>query len=360
MNAAAPHAVPAGPDWRLYTGSQSPHDGITRLPAPPPWRPFRVSEVARERTFPTTEEDDKQLPAPMQQRGRTFQAKAETVELVNAALYLRRPLLVTGKPGSGKSSLIDAVCWELRLGEPLRWAVTSRSTVREALYVYDAVGRLQEIQRRVLAKQDVADVPIADFLRLGALGTALLPTDRPRGLLVDEIDKADLDLPNDLLNLLEEGEFEIPELARLAGGAGAGQDAGCVPVRLHRGGPADTYPVSGGVVRMKQFPFVVFTSNGEREFPPAFLRRCLRLDMPDPATDATLLTQIVQAHLAEIVGDPLAAEVQQRIDAFIEQGVREPLATDQLLNAVFLLTGRAGMAEADKAEIARRITRALA
>jgi MoxR-like ATPase len=293
----------------------------------------------------------------MQQRGRTFQSGAETIDLVNAALYLRRPLLVTGKPGSGKSSLIDAVCWELRLGEPLKWAVTSRSTVREALYAYDAVGRLQELQRRQLAGESTDDLPIADFLRLGPLGTALLPTDRPRGLLIDEIDKADLDLPNDLLNILEDGEFEIPELARLANRAGGARP---VPVRLHRGAADDSCPVSGGVVRMKQFPFVVFSSNGEREFPPAFLRRCLRLDMPDPATDGALLRDIVKAHLKDLAGDPLAPEVQQRIDDFVLQAAKEPLATDQLLNAVFLLTGRQGMAEAEKAEIARRITRALA
>ena len=87
--------------------------------------------------------------------------------MVNAALYLRRPLLVTGAPGSGKSSLIDAVAYELRMGAPLRWSVTSRSTLRDALYSYDAVGRLQQ--------KPGVDAPIGDFITLGSLGTALLP-----------------------------------------------------------------------------------------------------------------------------------------------------------------------------------------
>lgn len=350
-------------DWRIFLGNRKPHSLIDSLPEPPPWRPFRVREVARERTIPAAD----QLPPATQQRGRTFQSTPEVQDLVNAALYLRRPLLVTGRPGSGKSSLVDAVAYELGLGEPLRWAVTSRSTLRDALYVYDAVGRLQEQQRRRTAGAAPAptpigaeathppELPITQFLRLGPLGTALLPTDRPRALLVDEIDKADLDLPNDLLNVLEEGEFEIPELARL-GGAAAAQP---VEVPVHRGGPGDTYPVAGGVVRMKQFPFVVFTSNGEREFPPAFVRRCLRLDMPDPCADEDRLTAIVEAHLAEYLEEPTLALVKERIHEFVLRAQKELLATDQLLNAVFLVVGRHGVPEEEKNALIRRVTHAL-
>ena len=338
-------------DWRLFLGTRVPHDGITRLPDPPPWRPYRSGPVATDRTIPA----DDQLPPAMQQRGRTFQATPEIVEMVNAALYLRRPLLVTGNPGTGKSSLVDAVAWELRLGEPLRWSITSRSTLRDGLYTYDAVGRLHATQQALTereAGQPVPDeLPMSQFLRLGPLGTALLPTQVPRALLIDEIDKADLDLPNDLLNVLEEGEFEIPELAR--------QKQATVPVRVHGGGPGDTYPVTGGRVQARQFPLVVFTSNGEREFPPAFLRRCLRLQMPDPCQDVDRLTQVVQAHLAEYFQGELAAEVQQRIADFAQRAATERLATDQLLNAVLLVVGRAGLPAEQKDALVKRVTQPL-
>ncbi|WP_043458595.1 AAA family ATPase [Azohydromonas australica] len=338
-------------DWKIFLGNRAPHDGIMQLDPPPPWRPFRVDDVARERVIPAP---DKLSPT-VQQRGSTFQCPPQALDIVNAALYLRRPILVTGKPGSGKSSLIDAVAYELKLGEPLRWAVTSRSTLKEALYVYDAVGRLQEQQREKTLDHNIADgLPIAEFLRLGPLGTALLPTDRPRALLIDEIDKADLDLPNDLLNILEEGEFEIPELARLR------DKTKIVEVRIHRGTDGETYPVPDGTVRMKQFPFVVFTSNGERDFPPAFLRRCLRLDMPDPCADVDRLTAIVQAHLSQYFTEPaFQASVKQRIDEFIERAAKETLATDQLLNAIFLVIGKHGVLEEEQNALVRAVTRAL-
>jgi MoxR-like ATPase len=110
-------------DWRLYRGAPEPHDGICRLPEPPPWRDFR----AREDT-----------------RGSTFRAGPREVEVVNAALCLRRPLLVTGPPGSGKSSLAYAVAWELQLGPVLRWSINSRSALADGLYRYDALARLRD------------------------------------------------------------------------------------------------------------------------------------------------------------------------------------------------------------------------
>ena len=119
--------------------------------------------------------------------------------------------MLTGRPGSGKSMLIESVANELSFGRVVRWHVTSSSTLKEALYRYDAVGRLQELQLSEQAPD------ITDYLILGPLGTALLPTRTPRALLIDEIDKADIDLPNDMLNVFERGEFEIPELARVGG-----------------------------------------------------------------------------------------------------------------------------------------------
>jgi hypothetical protein len=133
----------------------------------------------------------------------------------NAALYLRRPLLLTGSPGAGKSTLAHAVAYELGLGRVLHWPIVSRSTLQDGLYRYDAIARLQDNQ--IAAHSGTAPPGgIGSYIRLGPLGTALLPTAKPRVLLIDELDKSDIDLPNDLLNVMEEGEYGIPELERLA------------------------------------------------------------------------------------------------------------------------------------------------
>jgi MoxR-like ATPase len=190
--------------------------------------------------------------------------------------------------------------------------------LQEALYRYDAVGRLY-------ARNLEGETPaIEDYLQLGPLGTALLPTEHPRALLIDEIDKSDVDLPNDLLNVFERGEFEIPELARL----GVRRE---VEIREHES--RETFPIVDGKVACYEFPFVVLTSNGEREFPPAFLRRCIRLVMPDPSAEH--LAKIVAAHL----GTDVATASQSLIVDFADRAKRtRSLATDQLMNAIFLVT----------------------
>lgn len=173
---------------------------------------------------------------------------------------------------------------------------------------------------------------IAKFLQFGPLGTALLPgTDRPRALLIDEIDKSDLDLPSDLLDVLERGQYEIPELVR--------HTREKVKVKRWRGNGQDSahdlasYPVVRGQVSCDRFPFIVMTSNGEREFPAPFLRRCIRYDMP-PLTSG-LLRAAVEAHLEQAVTD----EAQALIEAFVTRiAVGEALAVDQLLNAIKLIT----------------------
>jgi MoxR-like ATPase len=239
------------------------------------------------------------------------------VDVVNAALHLRRPLLVTGRPGSGKSSLIESVAAELGLGRVLRWHVTSSSTLRDALYRYDALGRLQEYQMTSQPPD------ISSYLRLGPLGTALLPTNTPRALLVDEIDKSDVDLPSDLLTVFERGEFDIPELARL------GRDT----VEVREDGGDERFPISHGTVACREFPFVVLTSNGERDFPPAFLRRCVQFRMPDP--DLGLLRRIVAAHLGEDIAERAETLVRDFAD---RTAANHAQATDQLLNAIFVVT----------------------
>ncbi|WP_229904935.1 AAA family ATPase [Lentzea cavernae] len=127
--------------------------------------------------------------------------------MVNSSIHLRRPLLVTGAPGTGKSSLAYLIARELGLGPVLRWPVSSRTTLSQGLFLYDAIARVQ-------AAAHEGEPDIGEFIHLGPLGTALLAADLPRVLLIDELDKGDIDLPNDLLNVFEEGEYEIPELVR--------------------------------------------------------------------------------------------------------------------------------------------------
>jgi MoxR-like ATPase len=301
--------------WGIYQGTREPHDQPAPLPPPPPWRAFDGGPVV---PLPAGEDNAVGRRLGVHDKTTAYRASDEVVRKVNAALYLRRALLITGKPGTGKSTLAYDVAQELRLGPVLTWSITSRSTLQEGLYHYDAIGRLQEASLRERQGDQTSTERAPDigrYLRLGPLGTALLPRARPRVLLIDELDKSDIDLPNDLLHTFEEGEFEIAELLGVMTADGAEQ-----------------MPVERGRIRCRAFPLVLITSNGEREFPPAFLRRCVRLDIKPP--DRNQLVSIVAAHL----GPDAVAASTPLIEAFLDARERGDLATDQLLNAIYLAT----------------------
>ena len=293
--------------WELFTG-----DGIPQRARPeeaawkqiPPLRPWRQRAAGG---------------APV------FDMPDGLADAVNAALHLRRPLLLSGGPGSGKSTLVDLIAAELELGTVLRWHITSKSTLTEGLYEYDALGRLHATQTTD-QQASASSVTLENFVTLGPLGTALAAK-QVRALLIDEIDKSDLDLPGDLLNVMENGEFLIPVLARAKSGR---------PFRVRGadGGDAGYEVDEDGVLRREHFPVIVFTSNGERAFSPPFLRRCVRFEMPAPGKDR--LARIVAAHL----GDAAASHESDAITAFAERlGRHDPLAINQILEFVSLVTG---------------------
>ena len=340
-------------DLRIYRGLTLSADSLPtpeerqkhldRVPPPPPWRSFSLSaeEWVTEKAKNVNSQESLQSQDKIDPRALGFVVEPKAAELVNAALCLRRPLLIEGNPGAGKTSLAYAVARELGLPGPYRWSIVSRTTLKEGLYAYDAIGRLQEasLQRQKAGEGgEFIEPQVGNYLRLGPMGMAFHQSrpGRPAVLLIDEIDKSDIDMPNDLLHIFEEGFFEIPELARLQSQSSQSEDV--LPYRGQRDESGEKIKIKKGCVSCQEFPLVFMTSNEARDFPPAFLRRCLRLSLDQPNTEDgfyQILEKRFDADLLKSLDESAKELIRKFLSRIQEKDAK--LATDQLLNAVYLL-----------------------
>ncbi len=215
---------------------------------------------------------------------------------VNAAVVLQRPLLVKGEPGTGKTELARQVAQALGM-ELIEWHVKSTTKAQQGLYEYDAVSRLRDSQ---LGEARVHDV--ANYIRRGKLWQAFTAPERVV-LLIDEIDKADIEFPNDLLQELDRMEFHVYE--------------------------------TNETVRALHRPVVIITSNNEKELPDAFLRRCFFhfIRFPDPET----LAQIVRVHFPGIKEALLATALSQFFELRETPGLKKKPSTSEVLDWLKLL-----------------------
>lgn len=215
---------------------------------------------------------------------------------VNAAVTLERPLLVKGEPGTGKTELARQVSASLDL-PMIEWNIKSTTRAQQGLYEYDAVSRLRDSQ---LGDERVHDV--ANYIRKGKLWDAF-EADQKVVLLIDEIDKADIEFPNDLLQELDKMEFFVYE--------------------------------TGETIRARHRPIVIITSNNEKELPDAFLRRCFFHYIRFPEMET--LRQIVEVHFPGIKDALLTTALTQFYEIRDQAGLKKKPSTSEVLDWLKLL-----------------------
>jgi MoxR-like ATPase len=225
-----------------------------------------------------------------------YVAEKDLTVAVNAAIRLERPLLVKGEPGTGKTELAVQIASALGL-ELIEWSVKSTTKAQQGLYEYDAVSRLRDSQ---LGDERVNDV--ANYIRRGKLWEAFA-ADKKTVLLIDEIDKADIEFPNDLLQELDRMEFFVYE--------------------------------TGETIRARQRPIVIITSNNEKELPDAFLRRCFfhYIRFPDMET----LQRIVDVHYPGIKQTLVREALTQFYEIRETAGLKKKPSTSEALDWIRLL-----------------------
>ena len=223
-------------------------------------------------------------------------ATDELIEAVNASITLEKPLLIKGEPGTGKTKLAEeiALMFDTKL---IKWNIKSTTKAHQGLYEYDAVSRLRDSQ---LGNDKVNDV--ANYIKKGVLWNSFLSKKRPV-LLIDEIDKADIEFPNDLLQELDTMEFFVYE--------------------------------TGEFIKAKQRPIVIITSNNEKDLPDAFLRRCFfhYINFPDVNT----LEQIVKVHYPNIKKNLVNASINSFLSVRDTVGIKKKPSTSELLDWLKLI-----------------------
>ena len=232
-----------------------------------------------------------------------YVATQDLMLAVNAAMTLKRPLLVKGEPGTGKTMLAEEVA--TALGMPLlQWHIKSTTKAQQGLYEYDAVSRLRDSQMALVGGSDTGErfKDIQNYIVKGVLWQAFT-AEEPVALLIDEIDKADIEFPNDLLRELDRMEFYCYETREL--------------------------------IRAKQRPLVFITSNNEKELPDAFLRRCFFHYIKFPEADT--MKQIVDVHFPGLKSELLTAAMKTFYDVRSLPGLKKKPSTSELLDWLKLL-----------------------